>query len=177
MPGMRPSADLQDKLAIADTVAGLRAGGEDSDPEARLAIMRTMLEREAVLQRAADALSAVQQTVEELFAELEIVGPKQREFVRKASRLRSEQRAMLERNLATPSDFVQAAERLDAVYAHHVSVAMSYSPSLRSPGWRSCAARTSILEPPLIGMMDVGIGGMVVAMYLPMFDLMKTVQG
>lgn len=36
---------------------------------------------------------------------------------------------------------------------------------------------TSIIEPVLIVIMGVIIGGMVVAMYLPMFDLIKTVQG
>ena len=39
------------------------------------------------------------------------------------------------------------------------------------------AALTSILEPVMIVAMGVVIGGMVVAMYLPMFDLAQTVQG
>jgi type IV pilus assembly protein PilC len=39
------------------------------------------------------------------------------------------------------------------------------------------SALTSVLEPIMIVVMGVVIGGMVVAMYLPMCDLMKTVQG
>jgi type IV pilus assembly protein PilC len=39
------------------------------------------------------------------------------------------------------------------------------------------AALTSVLEPIMIVVMGVVIGGMVIAMYLPMFDLAKTVQG
>lgn len=38
------------------------------------------------------------------------------------------------------------------------------------------ASLTSILEPVMIVVMGVVIGGMVVAMYLPMFDLIQTVQ-
>ncbi|MEX2570183.1 MAG: type II secretion system F family protein [Gemmatimonadota bacterium] len=38
-------------------------------------------------------------------------------------------------------------------------------------------ALTSILEPVMIVIMGIVIGGMVVAMYLPMFDLIQTVQG
>ena len=38
-------------------------------------------------------------------------------------------------------------------------------------------ALTSILEPIMIVVMGVLIGGMVIAMYLPMFDLMNAVQG
>ncbi len=38
-------------------------------------------------------------------------------------------------------------------------------------------ALTSILEPIMIVVMGIVVGGMVVAMYLPMFDLIKTAQG
>ena len=37
-------------------------------------------------------------------------------------------------------------------------------------------ALTSILEPVMIVIMGIVIGGMVVAMYMPMFDLIQTVQ-
>lgn len=39
------------------------------------------------------------------------------------------------------------------------------------------SALTSVLEPILIVVMGVVVGGLVVAMYLPMFDLIQTVQG
>src|SRR5690606_36282865 len=39
------------------------------------------------------------------------------------------------------------------------------------------SALTSVLEPILIVIMGVVVGGLVVAMYLPMFDLIQTVQG
>ncbi len=41
---------------------------------------------------------------------------------------------------------------------------------------QAVTAMTSILEPVMIVVMGVVIGGMVVAMYLPMFDLIQTVQ-
>jgi type IV pilus assembly protein PilC len=41
---------------------------------------------------------------------------------------------------------------------------------------QAVTALTSILEPVMIVVMGVVIGGMVVAMYLPMFDLIQTVQ-
>jgi type IV pilus assembly protein PilC len=37
-------------------------------------------------------------------------------------------------------------------------------------------AMTSIIEPIMIVVLGVVVGGMVVAMYLPIFDLIQTVQ-
>ena len=42
--------------------------------------------------------------------------------------------------------------------------------------WASVGALLSLMEPMMIVVLGVIVGGMVVAMYLPIFDMMNTVQ-
>jgi hypothetical protein len=126
VPGIRSTPEFRDKLVLAEVVADV-TGVHGDDPSDRVAMIRQMLEREAAFQRAAAALEMVQCTIDDLFAELEIVGPRQREYARKASRLRSEQRARLQESIHDPDEFSRAAERLDSVYERHIAVAMAFT--------------------------------------------------
>jgi Na+-transporting methylmalonyl-CoA/oxaloacetate decarboxylase gamma subunit len=126
MPGLTPDRDFQQRLALLEVAADV-SGAQDEDPEARRALIRDAMDQEATLRRAAGSLERVADELERLRAALEAAGSGEREFVRRANRLRGEQVARLREAINDAAALELALSRLDTVYQRHLALGLNLS--------------------------------------------------
>jgi hypothetical protein len=115
----------QRQLAVAEVAAGL-SRGLGGDVAGQRGLIRRLVDREVELHRSAEAEVATRRQIEAEMARLEQEEPRLRAFMRAAGRLYSRQRAALNEAIPDPSARSGALQRLDAVYAEHLDLAVTY---------------------------------------------------
>lgn len=126
IPGLPADRTFQNRLAVAEVVADVTSvHGKDSG--ARLRFIEQALEDHAERHRQAETLDEVTRAIEITMKELEASQPLLREFLRRASRLRSEQHARIREHISDDKALRGSLARLDTVYTRWLELAMTFT--------------------------------------------------